>query len=217
MSLPDRLKAARMTDATLGSAIDNEVGNLEKALAAILGVPIDTDIASALCEVVAAGLKSLYFQDAAADPTTAGQIRRNGATVKAHDGTRAVTLNTRYALIFGSEVDQNQGTTFYYGIGMMRGAEGFAYFELPRAGIIRRMKVWLDAVVPAGESVIATLRVAGADSELTVTVGPAWATGTDLAHEVSVAAGQVISVKVVTSAAVGTRNIRVAVEVEEAA
>src|SRR5262249_12217111 len=77
MTLPNRLKSARMTNATLGSSIDDEQGNCEKALSDILGVPIDADISAALFEVVAAGLKSVYLQDAAADPATNGQLRRN--------------------------------------------------------------------------------------------------------------------------------------------
>src|SRR5262245_28732340 len=88
MALPARLRAARMTNATQGSQIDDNVGALEQALCDILGAPIDTDITNAIAEIVAAGLKSLYFQDAAADPTVAGQVRRNGAALKFYDGTR---------------------------------------------------------------------------------------------------------------------------------
>lgn len=44
MSLPDQLKSARMTDATVGSAIDDHVGDLEDALCSILGFTIDTNV-----------------------------------------------------------------------------------------------------------------------------------------------------------------------------
>lgn len=54
-TLPQQLKSARMTDATLGSSIDNEVGNLEKALADILGIPIDTNITNAAFTISATG------------------------------------------------------------------------------------------------------------------------------------------------------------------
>ena len=48
MALPNQLKTARMTNATQVSQVDDEVGNLERAIADILGIPIDTDIALAL-------------------------------------------------------------------------------------------------------------------------------------------------------------------------
>jgi len=92
MALPQQLKTARMTNATLGSQIDDNVGALEQALADILGAPVNTDITNAIAEIVAAGLKSLYYQDAAADPTVNGQVRRNGTALKYHDGTRVREL-----------------------------------------------------------------------------------------------------------------------------
>jgi hypothetical protein len=44
MALPQQLKTARMTNSTLGIDIDDRVGDVEKALADILGFTIDTDI-----------------------------------------------------------------------------------------------------------------------------------------------------------------------------
>jgi len=44
MALPQQLKTARMSNSTLVSSVDNEVGNLEQAIADILGVPVNTDI-----------------------------------------------------------------------------------------------------------------------------------------------------------------------------
>src|SRR5262245_6184089 len=97
MALPQQLKTARMTQATLGSQIDDNVGALEQAVADILGAPVNTDITNAIAEIVAAGLKSLYFQDAAADPTVNGQLRRNGTALKYHNGTSAIDI-TQMAL-----------------------------------------------------------------------------------------------------------------------
>ena len=48
MAVPNSLRSARLTNATLGSSIDDEIGLLERALCDILGIPIDTDIAAAL-------------------------------------------------------------------------------------------------------------------------------------------------------------------------
>lgn len=91
-ALPDQLKTSRMTDATLASTIDNEVGNLEKAAAAILGIPIDTNISNALFTVTASGLTKVIFQDLAGDPAAAGELARNAANLKFHDGTAARTI-----------------------------------------------------------------------------------------------------------------------------
>ncbi len=147
MSLPNRLRSARMTNATLGSSIDDEVGNLERALCDILGVPIDTDISAALFEVVAAGLRSIHFQDAAADPTTAGQLRRVGGELRYHDGTGAVTLGvpvgviTPYAgsaapsgwlLCDGSAVSRTTYAALFAVIGTTYGSgDGSTTFTLP--------------------------------------------------------------------------------------
>lgn len=74
-----------MSDATLGSTIDNHVSDLEIALGDLLGIPINTNIAAALFEVVATGLNSIILQNAAADPSAAGIIRRNGGILRYHN------------------------------------------------------------------------------------------------------------------------------------
>lgn len=92
MALPNRLRSARMTNATLGSSIDDEVGNLEKALCDLLGIPIDTDIAAALFAVTAAGLQKLTLQNASANPVNAGELQRNNTRLLWHNTERAVEL-----------------------------------------------------------------------------------------------------------------------------
>lgn len=44
MGLPNQLKSARMTDATVGNLIDDNVGLLEQAICDILGITIDTNV-----------------------------------------------------------------------------------------------------------------------------------------------------------------------------
>ncbi len=87
MAIPNMLKAARMTDATIGNQIDNQVGALEVAICDILGIPIDTNITAALFEVVAAGLKKIILQNGAADPAAVGELMRNAGLLKFHDGS----------------------------------------------------------------------------------------------------------------------------------
>lgn len=52
MALPNQLKAARMSDATDRSTIDNHVGALETAICDILGITIDSDVSAAILAAV---------------------------------------------------------------------------------------------------------------------------------------------------------------------
>lgn len=159
MALPNRLKTARMTNATLGSAIDDNVGALEQAVADILGSVIDADISNALFEVVAAGLKSIFLQDAAAAPTVAGQIRRNGSELQWFNGEREVDLQPAgeykwlaagaapagWLLCDGSVVAQATYARLFARLGATfnTGAEPAGNFRLPN--IKGRVLVGLDA------------------------------------------------------------------------
>ena len=89
MALPQQIKTARMTDATQASTIDNEAGNIEQAIADILGIPVDTNITKALFAVVAGGLNKVILQDLAGDPAAAGELARNGTRLLLHDGNAA--------------------------------------------------------------------------------------------------------------------------------
>lgn len=103
MALPQQLKSARLNDSSPGSSIDNEMGNVEKAIADILGAPQDTDINAALFEVLASGLRKIFLVDLAGNPTVAGQLSRNGATLRFHDGTAARELvNSTRQVIAGA-------------------------------------------------------------------------------------------------------------------
>lgn len=67
MALPDQLKSARLTNTSLASTIDDRMGDLEKAIAAILGVTIDTDVTESALAADNAGriTKALLRQKAA--------------------------------------------------------------------------------------------------------------------------------------------------------
>ena len=94
-ALPNQLKGARLTDASLASTIDNEVGNLETAISDILGIPIDSNISNKLFTVTATGLTKVHFQDLAGDPAANGEFARNATLLKYHDGTAVRTLVSR--------------------------------------------------------------------------------------------------------------------------
>src|SRR5262245_7755956 len=121
MALPDRLRSARMTDATIGSTIDNAVGALEQALASILGITIDVDVATALLTLTTPpGVIQTYAGSTA--PT--GWLLCDGAAVS----------RTTFAVLFAI-----CGTT--YGAG-----DGSTTFNLPN--LKGRMPVGIDAAQP---------------------------------------------------------------------
>ena len=70
MALPQQLKTARASNATAVSSIDNVIGEVEQAVADILGVPVNTDIT----EAVGGGrVKYAQITDSAAIANTAVQ------------------------------------------------------------------------------------------------------------------------------------------------
>lgn len=118
MALPNRLKSARMDNSTSGNLIDDRVGDLEKALCDLLGVPIDTDITVPLAAVVAGGLVSLFIRNGGSDPTVQGEMRLNGSILKYHDGTASRTIGRHlfdalnYAAV-NFQSDVSTGSTSY--------------------------------------------------------------------------------------------------------
>lgn len=91
-ALPNRLRSARLTNATIGDQIDDQIGLLEAAICDLLGIPINTDVSNPLFDVVAGGLRKIFLQDLATDATVAGQVSRNGAALQFHDGTAVRAL-----------------------------------------------------------------------------------------------------------------------------
>ena len=67
MALPQQLKSARMTNDTLGVNIDDNVGDLEKAICDILGLTVDSDVTASALGLSNAGkiTKTLLEQVAA--------------------------------------------------------------------------------------------------------------------------------------------------------
>ena len=146
MALPNRLRSARMTNATLGSAIDDNVGDLEKALCDLLGIPIDTDIAASLFTGSAAGLLSILLQNASAIPTIAGQLQRNNTQLLWHNTERAVELQPAgeiklffrtaapvgYLLMDGAAYSRTTYARLFAAIGILGGpGDGSTTFNVP--------------------------------------------------------------------------------------
>jgi hypothetical protein len=72
---------------------DDRIRALKQYIIDVFGVPADpTTVAAALFGVVAAGLKSVNFQDAAANPAVEGLLQRNATLLKYHDGATVQTI-----------------------------------------------------------------------------------------------------------------------------
>ncbi len=97
-AMPNQLKSARMTDSTLLSDLDTKMGELETALADILGITLDADITEAVMTVTSVGLAKVHFIDNAADPSAAGELVRNSTDLLFHDGTSAISLTDSAAV-----------------------------------------------------------------------------------------------------------------------
>ena len=94
MALPQQLKTARLSDASLANTIDDAgIGAAEQAIADILGIPVNTNITKALFTVAAGGLKIIKLIDNAGDPTVDGEIVMNGNDLKVRLNGVVITLN----------------------------------------------------------------------------------------------------------------------------
>ncbi len=116
MALPNKLEAARMTNSTTASTIDNEGGDLETAISDILGIPIDTNISNKLLTVVAAGLTKVMFTDLAGSPSASGELARNGTALEYHNGTVAKVLTNGWELIQSQTASSSSTIDFTTGI-----------------------------------------------------------------------------------------------------
>src|SRR5438270_9490755 len=92
MGLPNQLTNANPADSEALSLGASRIRALIIALEDLLGIPDATLVSNAAFAFMAAGLKSMSLQDAAVDPTTAGQLQRNGSSLKWHNGTIVVDL-----------------------------------------------------------------------------------------------------------------------------
>src|SRR5262245_53925756 len=92
--MPDQLKVARVTGATLGSDLPARFSELETAISVITGIPLDVLINNPMTEVVAAGLRKILLQNLGADPTAPGQLSRNGTALRYFDAASRTVLHS---------------------------------------------------------------------------------------------------------------------------
>jgi hypothetical protein len=92
VSLPNKLDSSSPTDSDLANTTHSLINGLVTAIEDIFGVVDATQINHAAFSITAAGLQSINFQDAAADPATAGYLQRNGTALRYHDSVAARTV-----------------------------------------------------------------------------------------------------------------------------
>ena len=89
MALPNSVNSATPAGGDNPSLGDDQFRDLKTFLEDIFSIPDNTSIAAAGLDFVAGGLQTVIFQDAAANPGTAGYLQRNGVNVVWHNGTAA--------------------------------------------------------------------------------------------------------------------------------
>jgi len=122
-----------MTDATVGSLIDNRVGELEIAICDILGIPLETNMNAPALFHSAAGLLKIFLQNGGVDPTIVGEIVRNGTRIKTHDGAAIQDFAYQSDIFIGGSVEEpeavNTADEFpLYSVGIGGGSLGTAGF-----------------------------------------------------------------------------------------
>lgn len=104
------------------------------------------------------------------------------------------------------------GLTRYLGT-VIGAADLDARLPCPYKGTIKNLYVELNVAPGLGQTVVCTLMLNGVAQTLTCTItGAATLTGSDITHSVTIAAGDTISLRVVTSGSVPTTTIKSVVE-----
>lgn len=107
------------------------------------------------------------------------------------------------------------GLTRYLGIANHNATENIVDIVVPATGTLRNMYALADGTPSAGQTYVYTLRKNASDSSVTSTTTNAGRTSSDTTNTLSVTAGDVISVKIVTSASATVATHRVTLEFEK--
>lgn len=97
-------------------------------------------------------------------------------------------------------------TTTYYGSSYDSTTETDSKFPCPVAGTVKNLYVSADGAISGANTAIFTVRKNGADQAVTCTVTAGALTANDTTHSFTVALGDLLSVKLVTSASAETRK-----------
>lgn len=132
-------------------------------------------------------------------------------------GDSTFTTITKTAFATHSNGTVAAGSTVYFGTGMQSATETQVSFVCPVSGTLRNFYASADAAPGAAQTFTYTLRKGAADTALTSTTSGGAATASnDTTHSVSVTAGDLLAVKVVTSAGAAVQRHTAAFEVATA-
>lgn len=133
-----------------------------------------------------------------------GILRGAAGTTFGNPDARLDNIESRLApaILSGSGQPSNSATSYYSGVdsrdtGQASDNAGNRAI-MPRAGTIKSLYVQSDVAPGASKSWAITVRKNGVDQTMTVTLsGASQTTGSDLAHPITVGAGDSISIKIV--------------------
>lgn len=94
MALPSTINSASPAGSDSPALGDDQIRALKLAIEDIFAIPDATAIAAAGFTFAAAGMTVIVLQDGAANPTAAGEIRRNSRKLMLHDGVAARALSS---------------------------------------------------------------------------------------------------------------------------
>lgn len=136
-------------------------------------------------------------------PGTSGNVATSNGTIWTSAGppTRIV------GGVHHNGSGQVQASTAYHMYSAQSGTEANSQVVVPLAMTLTALYVMVDAVGGAGQSATFTLRKNGVDTAITCVINTGSTTANDTAHSVAYAAGDLISMKCVTSATTGTVKV----------
>lgn len=125
------------------------------------------------------------------------------------------TVNLYHPICFAAQ-NQTQGTTVYAGgcgaAATRNTTESVVQWPAPCSGTIKNLLASTDTTPTAGQTITITARKNGSDTTMTCQITSAGRSASDTTHTFTVVAGDLISIKVVSSASVGTRYTNMSLE-----
>ena len=94
MSLPNKINSADPAGSADPGTLDTIIQDFKTAVLDILGISNNTNVSTAALSITAAGLIKAIFQNAGANPSSAGEVQRNGTALKYYDGSAVQSLIT---------------------------------------------------------------------------------------------------------------------------
>lgn len=165
-----------------------------------------------------AGGTYIYFGTFAARPV-AGVINRyyyatDRDTLYRDTGAAwAIAGNARQVIVFQSPVNVAAGATRYFGTSRESGLEVAIQVPFAIAGTLRNLYVQSGNPPGAGETFTYTLRINGANGNLTAQIAGAVATqASDLVNTDAIAAGNRVCIRIVASGATAVTSHQVSME-----